>query len=197
MKQEELIHLHGLMAELADDIADRHKADGDIVNRYSDLDVRPTSIHKQKKDHKRAIFALSYDIDDYLEEPDSSAGPRPEHNCDLGNEPSPIIHAQQYPTKVQDTVDELSEEYDEQVVTTVVSGLHNAEKPTDISRSLETGNVKDVERIQYKLEEEGLIEASNQYDWGTTYQVNPFLAAYSRHDDPREYFDGSTGGVAD
>ena len=61
MKKQELIHLHGLLAEVsnhyeqnADDTAD--------LEEYESLGVRPTSIHKSKTDHKAAVFALAMGI---------------------------------------------------------------------------------------------------------------------------------------
>lgn len=58
MKKQELIHLHGLLAEVCNhyeakmDCSVEHKA-------YTELGVRPTSIHKSKTDHKAAVFALA------------------------------------------------------------------------------------------------------------------------------------------
>lgn len=58
MKKQELIHLHGLLAE----ICNHYEAtSGETVEReeYEALGVRPTSIHKAKTDHKAAVFALT------------------------------------------------------------------------------------------------------------------------------------------
>lgn len=58
MKKQELIHLHGLLAEVCNhyelrtDITVDHQA-------YDELGVQPTSIHKSKTDHKEAVFALA------------------------------------------------------------------------------------------------------------------------------------------
>ncbi|PSQ43505.1 metal-binding protein [Halobacteriales archaeon SW_7_68_16] len=57
MKKQELIHLHGLLARLAD----RHEefADRPVPTpEYDALQVGPTSIHRSKTDHKEAVFAL-------------------------------------------------------------------------------------------------------------------------------------------
>ena len=51
MKKQELIHLHGLLAE----VRKHHEArTGTAVEYegYESLGVRPTSIHKSKTDHK-------------------------------------------------------------------------------------------------------------------------------------------------
>ena len=58
MKKQELIHLHGLLAE----VRKHHEArTGTSVEyeSYESLGVRPTSIHKSKTDHKAAVFALA------------------------------------------------------------------------------------------------------------------------------------------
>ncbi|MFB6362233.1 MAG: UPF0058 family protein [Halobacteriales archaeon] len=58
MKKQELIHLHGLLAEvtthcqMTDDVKPQ-------LDAYESLGVRPTSIHQSKTDHKEAVFALA------------------------------------------------------------------------------------------------------------------------------------------
>ncbi|MBV0922602.1 UPF0058 family protein [Halomicroarcula limicola] len=57
MKKQELIHLHGLLAQ----VQDHYEADtGSEVehDEYAELGVKPTSIHKSKTDHKEAVFAI-------------------------------------------------------------------------------------------------------------------------------------------
>jgi hypothetical protein len=57
MKKQELIHLHGLLAQ----VQDHYEAEtGSKVKHddYADLGVKPTSIHKSKTDHKDAVFAI-------------------------------------------------------------------------------------------------------------------------------------------
>ncbi|WP_458205289.1 UPF0058 family protein [Haladaptatus sp. NG-SE-30] len=58
MKKQELIHLHGLLAEVGNHYEERT---GDSIGfgEYDSLGVRPTSIHKSKTDHKAAVFALA------------------------------------------------------------------------------------------------------------------------------------------
>jgi hypothetical protein len=66
MKKQELIHLHGLLAEVCNHC---ETADGAIVDldRYEALGVRPTSIHKSKTDHKAAVFALAGGITSHID----------------------------------------------------------------------------------------------------------------------------------
>ncbi|WP_227354614.1 UPF0058 family protein [Haladaptatus salinisoli] len=58
MKKQELIHLHGLLAEVGNHFENRN---GETIrlDEYDALGVRPTSIHKSKTDHKAAVFALA------------------------------------------------------------------------------------------------------------------------------------------
>ncbi|MFD1515401.1 UPF0058 family protein [Halomarina rubra] len=58
MKKQELIHLHGLLAQVRNHYEASNATDVDH-ERYDELGVRPTSIHKSKTEHKRAVFALA------------------------------------------------------------------------------------------------------------------------------------------
>jgi len=58
MKKQELIHLHGLLAEVSNNYEEYNDTELDF-EPYDDLGVRPTSIHKSKTDHKAAVFALA------------------------------------------------------------------------------------------------------------------------------------------
>jgi len=61
MKKQELIHLHGLLAEVSSQC--EQWTDGSLtLENYHDQSVRPTSIHRSKTDHKAAVFALAADI---------------------------------------------------------------------------------------------------------------------------------------
>ena len=61
MKKQELIHLHGLLAQVQNHFEEQTGTD---VSReeYLELGVQPTSIHKSKTDHKDAVFALANSI---------------------------------------------------------------------------------------------------------------------------------------
>ncbi len=58
MKKQELIHLHGLLAEVSNQCAEWENCQIDL-DEYETLGIRPTSIHKSKTDHKAAVFALA------------------------------------------------------------------------------------------------------------------------------------------
>jgi len=61
MKKQELIHLHGLLAEVSADVETHFGSELDL-STYEEMGVRPTSIHKSKTDHKAAVFALARGI---------------------------------------------------------------------------------------------------------------------------------------
>ncbi|GAB7093064.1 hypothetical protein JCM30237_02160 [Halolamina litorea] len=70
MKKQELIHLHGLLAELQS----QFDAAGETVSEeYRELGVQPTSIHRSKTDHKAAVFALIHGVTDELEGEEAEA----------------------------------------------------------------------------------------------------------------------------
>jgi len=58
MKKQELIHLHGLLAQVSNHVEEIEGAPVDETS-YDELGVRPTSIHRSKTEHKRAVFALA------------------------------------------------------------------------------------------------------------------------------------------
>ncbi len=74
MKKQELIHLHGLLAEVSNHAENHHGVTPDL-DRYEDLGVRPTSIHKSKTDHKEAVFALAEAITGPMRSEESEAVP--------------------------------------------------------------------------------------------------------------------------
>ncbi|MFB6267980.1 MAG: UPF0058 family protein [Halodesulfurarchaeum sp.] len=71
MKKQELIHLHGLLAEVGN-YYERVTSDDIDLGEYESLGVRPTSIHKSKTDHKAAVFALADGITGAMEEPEAA-----------------------------------------------------------------------------------------------------------------------------
>ena len=66
MKKQELIHLHGLLAEVSTHCQMAGDITPDLAD-YESLGVRPTSIHQSKTDHKEAVFALADGITADLE----------------------------------------------------------------------------------------------------------------------------------
>ena len=70
MKKQELIHLHGLLAQVQNHYEEQT---GETISHddYTSLGVQPTSIHKSKTDHKAAVFALARDITSEMETVDA------------------------------------------------------------------------------------------------------------------------------
>ncbi|MFB6143661.1 MAG: UPF0058 family protein [Halorientalis sp.] len=58
MKKQELIHLHGLLAQVQNHYEERTGEDVEH-DEYAAVNARPTSIHMSKDDHKEAVFALA------------------------------------------------------------------------------------------------------------------------------------------
>ncbi|WIV68238.1 UPF0058 family protein [Natrialbaceae archaeon AArc-T1-2] len=67
MKKQELIHLHGLLAEVSNQCTEWDNCRIDL-DEYESLGIRPTSIHKSKTDHKDAVFALAGGITQHMRE---------------------------------------------------------------------------------------------------------------------------------
>lgn len=61
MKKQELIHLHGLLVEVAEYCATMNDSHLNL-ERYHTLGTRPMSIHQSKTQHKDAVFALTEGI---------------------------------------------------------------------------------------------------------------------------------------
>lgn len=61
MKKQELIHLHGLLAQVQTHFEEETGTTVDH-DEYAELGVQPTSIHKSKTDHKAAVFAIARGI---------------------------------------------------------------------------------------------------------------------------------------
>lgn len=64
MKKQELIHLHGLLAEVRGEY-DSEETD---LSEYDTFGVQPTSIHRSKTDHKKAVFKLAGGLTNSFEE---------------------------------------------------------------------------------------------------------------------------------
>ena len=72
MKKQELIHLHGLLAEVSNHCEMKEGVPVDL-DQYRSLGIRPTSIHQSKTDHKAAVFALADGITSSLGETEVEA----------------------------------------------------------------------------------------------------------------------------
>ncbi|NHX35499.1 MULTISPECIES: UPF0058 family protein [Halolamina] len=66
MKKQELIHLHGLLSEVRAEYEDAETPELDLTD-YREFGVQPTSIHRSKTDHKRAVFELVNGLTDSID----------------------------------------------------------------------------------------------------------------------------------
>lgn len=66
MKKQELIHLHSLLKEVCNHYEQTETSNIE-KQEYSDLNIRPTSIHKSKTEHKTAVFTLSKEITEEID----------------------------------------------------------------------------------------------------------------------------------
>lgn len=57
MKKQELIHMHALLVEIADQLPATESATD--VPAYRSISVRPASLHRPKSDHQHAVMALA------------------------------------------------------------------------------------------------------------------------------------------
>ncbi|WP_299263547.1 UPF0058 family protein [Halorientalis sp.] len=74
MKKQELIHLHGLLAQVQNHYEE--KTGNDVEHdEYERVSVQPTSIHMSKDDHKDAVFALAGGITSEMGEEKSEQVP--------------------------------------------------------------------------------------------------------------------------
>jgi hypothetical protein len=67
MKKQELIHLHGLLSEVRAEYEGAGEPEIDLSG-YEEFGVQPTSIHRSKTDHKRAVFELIHGLTDSIGE---------------------------------------------------------------------------------------------------------------------------------
>lgn len=72
MKKQELIHLHGLLSEVRAEYEDAGEPKIDLSD-YEEFGVQPTSIHRSKTDHKRAVFELIHGLTDSIGEEEAVA----------------------------------------------------------------------------------------------------------------------------
>ena len=63
MRKQECIHLHALLAEVANQLAARPETRPIDLREYRALGVRPSSVHRSKADHEHAILLLAAAIE--------------------------------------------------------------------------------------------------------------------------------------
>lgn len=68
MRKKEYIHIHGLLAEVTEQMIKNEALPVELLSAYDELGTHPTSIHKSKQNHREAILALTSAIESYLTE---------------------------------------------------------------------------------------------------------------------------------
>ena len=58
MHNDELLELPEQMVIIKDNFAAREDVDETIFDKYENLDVEPSHVHKSKSEHKHAVFVL-------------------------------------------------------------------------------------------------------------------------------------------
>lgn len=62
MRKRESLYLHALLALVREDFEYNRDLTTDAFDEYEAMDVRPTSIHRSKDAHQRAVFALAPEL---------------------------------------------------------------------------------------------------------------------------------------
>lgn len=62
MKKQELIHLHGLLYEIREDLNSSDEGFSVEESDYEELGTRPTTLHASINDHERAVLVLGKEL---------------------------------------------------------------------------------------------------------------------------------------
>lgn len=74
MQKDELIQLHTFLYQIRTRLEQICENNGCESNVYEKLEITPYQIHKSKREHKLAVFALSKDIAGLLSNNDNEQG---------------------------------------------------------------------------------------------------------------------------
>jgi hypothetical protein len=67
MRKQELVYVHGLLAELRE-FYEQSNGHSISAPEYDVMTVKPTSIHRSKPEHEAAVFALASAMADEMSE---------------------------------------------------------------------------------------------------------------------------------
>ena len=59
MRKQELVHIHGLLAEITQSLVDQGTVSAEIWDEYDALGVKSFSVHASKSDHEEAVLYLA------------------------------------------------------------------------------------------------------------------------------------------
>jgi hypothetical protein len=68
MRKQESVHLHALLAAVAEEFDDRVAVPSPDRSAYEELGVTPTMIHRSKGDHEEAVLVLADAIERSIHE---------------------------------------------------------------------------------------------------------------------------------
>lgn len=75
MRKQEFVHLHGVLVEVTQSLADQGEVSAEIWNEYETLGITPNSIHAQKSDHGEAVRLLASTLSAAVEQPTEEQSP--------------------------------------------------------------------------------------------------------------------------
>jgi hypothetical protein len=68
MRKKEYIHLHALLVEVTRYMIENEEMPAETLSTYHALGTRPSSIHKSKESHHKAITVLYSDIEPWFDQ---------------------------------------------------------------------------------------------------------------------------------
>lgn len=77
MRKKEFIHIHALLLEVTQYLIENEDMAVEMYSTYDELDVRPSSIHKQKQNHHEAVKILGDSVERSLEQGHTESPDRP------------------------------------------------------------------------------------------------------------------------
>jgi|AntRauMinimDraft_4_1070384.scaffolds.fasta_scaffold00046_4 hypothetical protein len=77
MRKKELVHTHTLLREVTHYLIENENMPAKTTATYDALEVRPSSIHKSKRNHREAITVLGDSIERWLEQAPATNVDRP------------------------------------------------------------------------------------------------------------------------
>lgn len=208
MKKQELIHTHGLLAEVATYLEGHGDVELDLAE-YKELEVYPESIHKSKRAHQKAVFALADGITasfpDEAEEALANGGTVQAAGRDAAGEYVAFDGSQRLtfehcpPGRVETAIDELYDRHGTTAVNTVLEGMHE-EKPLNVLYEEWDDRMTDEHIGDVYSNVKSTLES---YSLRRDGQVNPLVWVYGLDADPndvvspRSYPSGNGGYAAD
>lgn len=216
MKKQELLQIHGLLAEIRAAYSDfeGYAEEGLHLEAYEAIGVRPTSVHKSKTDHRKAIFALVNGITEDIEQVDrpstGDGGPEYAETSDTdyrrdNTDPSESSTGVQDltfercpPQRVTSAVDNLYDRHGIESVNTVLEGMYE-NRPLDSLYELWSVQQQDGDVVDIYQDVNTTLKEHNVKQDG---RINPLVFSYGLEKDPNDVvsprsYPASSGSPAD